>query len=178
MKKHRLNAIFLIGLIFFGGLAAGVIWFLYQDLTGQILDEDGESLGRTFEIIIAVLFGIVGSSYLYTFITMAKQYILHGGQAFELTERGIENTMVYIYVLAFFFVIPVKCIPWEAVKYVCPHGKGYEATIDIKKVKASWPVRLVLFTGYGFCHKFTKPKITEEELRLYGIKIKASFLDD
>lgn len=178
MKEHKLNAIFLVCFIAFGVVISLAIRVIYMSLTGQVHDENGEVLNKTIEIISSVLIAIVTSSYLYSFITMAKQYVLHGGQAFELTEREIENTMVYIYVLAFFFVIPVKCIPWEAVKYVCPHGKGYEATIDTKKVKSSLPAKLMLFTGYRFCHKFTKPKITEEELRLYGVKIKASFLDD
>lgn len=178
MKEHKLNTRFLICLIVLAVVVALAIRVVYMGLTGQIHDETGEAMDKSTDVILSTLIALVTSTYLYSLITMLRQYIFCFGNAFELTERGIEHTMVYMNLFALIFVIPVKCIPWEAVKYVSLDNKGYKASVDTKMVKANFLVRFALRLGYGFCYKFTKQNITEEELRLYGVKIKASFLDD
>jgi len=171
MNEHKLNAKFAICLAAIIVVILLAIRCIYMFFTGQIIDEKGESCGKVLDTVFGLLFSIIASSYIYSAITMLRQYIFHSGNAFELTERGIENTMVSINILAFIFVMPVKCIPWDAVKSVSPDGSGYDASVNIKKVKANFLAKLVLLTGYGFCNKFTKEKITEDELHLFGIEI-------
>ncbi len=95
------------------------------------------------------------------------QLLRHRGQLLELTERGIENTLVFLNLFAIVLVLPVKCIPWGAVKYA-DLGREPYIRVNTGKVNAGVIARLVLWVvGYHFCYSFVRPAVTAEEIKQY-----------
>ena len=175
MKEYKLNTRFLICLVLLLGVVALAVKVIYMMLTGQVLDENGEALGKGFEILISALIAIVISTYIYSAAVMLRQYIRFSGSAFELTHDGIENTMTCINLFAVILVFPVRCIPWEAVKCVRREADHYVAEIDTSQLKVNFLSKLILkISGYHFCNKFTKENVTEAELSRFGVRSETS----
>lgn len=168
MKEHKLNFRFAVCLGILAAVLMLVASFLYRLFSGEVIDESGTDV----PMIIKVLIAVIASTYLVSAITMLRQYIVNRGTAFELSDSGIGNTMVCVMLFAIILVIPVKCIPWEAVKCVYIEPDGYKAEIDTEKLNINFLSKLILkFSGYHFCNKFTKVSVTEEELLHHNVKV-------
>ena len=165
MKEYKLNTRFLICLVLLLGVAALAVKVIYMMLTGQVRDENGQVLTGGIEKLLPVLIALVISTYVFSAVIMLRQYIRFSGSAFELTDDGIENTMTCINLFAVILVLPVRCIPWEAVKRVRREADHYVAEIDTSQLKVNFLSKLILkSSGYHFCNKFTKENVTESEL--------------
>lgn len=167
MKLHKLNGRYLVCCLFLLSvliLAGRVIYMLVQ---GQVSDH-GKEMSSFITVIIIAVIALPVSTYVYSFIIMLKQYIKHKGNAYTLTQNGIENTLTFINLFAFIFVLPVKKIPWEAIKVIDNSEGFYQIRVSIKMIEASLLAKGIMFIrGYNFCYKFSSPYITNEEIGVH-----------
>ncbi len=117
--------------------------------------------------IFIVLFISVILSYIYSIIIMIIQMIKFKFQSLTLTDKGIENTFIFIYILAFILVIPVKFIAWSSVKKIDDTG-----SIDVKisgdNVKANFLAKKIINKrGFNFCNVFSKNPVTKEVVKSF-----------
>lgn len=167
-KEYKLNWRYWFFLILFSGvviLGASVVPNLFA---GEITDENGEPLGPAFSIIIGTLMTLVLCTYLITVFTLLRQLVVRRGRGLKITDTGIEDTMVFVNVFALVFVLPVRCIPWEAIKYYDKTDKGLYVRVNTKQVQAGFLARIILkILGYQFCQGFVKPDVTAEDIARY-----------
>lgn len=156
MITYKLNVKFLIFLIILILVLIMVGRVTYMWINDETTDE-----GDALEIMMPLIL-LISLSWLWSVIVMLRQYIVHKGRAFTLTEAGIENTLIVTIVFALIFVLPVKWIPWEAVTY----SDGEEKYIRVKRkyIRAGFLAKtFVALLGYQFCLGFTKPKMTRQD---------------
>lgn len=165
MKEYKLNwrywffLIFFISVLLIGGKA------IFMLFCGQVTMEDGTT-DLFFNRVMAVALLVVLSTYLVTVINLLKFLILHNGCGLSLTHQGIENTAVFINVMAFVLVLSVKLIPWEAVTYV--DDEDAYIRVNTKFIQAGFLAKIILkIFGFNFCYSFVKPKVTAEDLKPY-----------
>ncbi len=138
---------------------------VYMLLSGQVIDENGESFDGILAIIPSILIIIVCSTYLRTVLSLLKNVIKYKGKAFTIDNNGIHNTLTYINFLAFIFVLPIKFIPWSAVSYVDMSGGPMYIRVKVKECKMSLLAKLVVgIKGYAFCYTFKKGDLNENEI--------------
>ena len=143
-------------------LGAKVIFML---LNGEIMYED-EPMHKSVAILISIPLCVVLSNYVITSYTLLRQLIKFEKSVVTITPEGIENTLVFLNLFAFIFVLPVKLIPWEAVKYF--DEENTYIRVNTKLVKAGWFAKLLLLVlGYQFCYSFIKPNVKSEEITPY-----------
>lgn len=165
MNVYKLNAKFLFcfaALILALVLAGRVS---YSWLTDQITVEGEKGSALLLDIVMPLAL-LITLSWLWSAVVMLRQYAVHGGQAFTLTEEGIEDTLTFVIIFALIFVLPVKRIPWSAVTY----ADGEEGYLRAKRgpIQAGFLAKTVVaFRGYQFCHSFIKPKLTREDFDTY-----------
>lgn len=170
MKAFKLNwrfwffAIFLIVVCLFGAAAVRML------LRNEVALEDGP-MPPILSRFLAAFISVILLSYLYSSIVMLWQVFRYKGLGLTLTSAGIENTVVYINLLAFVIVAPVKLIPWEAVHYTDFDEKSPYARVRIRKVEAGLPAKAILFImGYHFCYGFVRPCVAVEDIQKYQHK--------
>lgn len=173
MKEYKLNWRFWFFFILFSVVVLIGIRVIYMMLTGQVVDENNEQIGFIFALFICFPLSLVLLTYLLSVISMGKLLIKNHGCGLKLTDAGIENTVVFFFIFAFAIIAPVKCIPWEAVKYYDydKEDKFPYIRINTKMVQAGFFAKLLLkLFGYQFCHSFVKPNVTDEDINLYKHK--------
>lgn len=170
MKEFKLNwrfwffVMFLIAVCLFGAAAVSML------LKNEVALEEGP-MPPVLSWFLAVLISVVLLSYLYSSIVMLWQTFRHEGLGLTLTPAGIENSVVYINLLAFIIVAPVKLIPWEAIHYTDFDEKTPYVRVRIRKVDAGFPAKAILFImGYHFCRGFVRPCVTVEDIQKYQHK--------
>ena len=165
MKEYKLGWRYWFFLILFSGvlLIGGKAVFML--FAGQVTMEDG-TIDLLFNRVMAVALSVVLLTYLITVINLVKFLVLHRGCGLSITYQGIENTAVFINVLAFVLVLPVKLIPWEAVTYV--DDEAAYIRVNTKFIQAGFLAKLILkIFGFNFCHSFVKPKVKLEDILVY-----------
>ena len=143
---------------------------LYMLFAGQVSFGDDLTAGENKFLCIfaAVILFFPLLSYLRSAWYLWLQLIRFKGAVITLTDRGIENTLVFTWLFAFVFIRPVKLIPWEAVKYYAPEDGHPYVRLRAKEVKAGWLARLILrLKGYIFLVSFVKPRVLSEDVEIY-----------
>ena len=143
---------------------------LYMLLAGQVSFVDDLTAGENKFLCIfaAVVLVFPLLSYLRSALCLWIQILRYKSAVITLTDRGIENTLVFTWLFAFVFIRPVKLIPWEAVKYYAPEDSHPYVRLRVKKVKAGWLARLILrLKGYIFLVSFVKPRVLSEDVEIY-----------
>ncbi|MBE6975293.1 MAG: hypothetical protein E7436_07365 [Ruminococcaceae bacterium] len=167
MKDYKAGWRYYFFLIFFAlasALGIRVIWML---LGGEVMDGD-EEMGRGMAIVLSVLIALAFSTYIETSVVMLWQLLRFHGSVLRITDNGVENTLVYVNVLAFVFVFPVKLIPWDAVKYADLEDEVPYIRLKTKEVDAGGLAKLILWIlGYQFCLPFVKPKVSSDDVKQY-----------
>lgn len=160
MKEYKLSTSYYIFIVFF--VAAGVLG-LYAGF--HMLIDNTDANGGEEGILLSVAFLILGTLYIIAGFTMLLQAIYYKGIGLKISKEGIGETLVFMNIFAFYFVMPVKFIPWDAVVKLGTE-KGYiMADIDASKVTAGSISKILLkLAGYGFCMSFVKPKVTREDI--------------
>lgn len=165
MRTFKLNAralVCLIALILVLVLVGRVTWMW---LHGEIVDAQEPGTAVALDVMMPIAL-VITSSWLWAAVVLLRQYLVHGGRAFTLTDAGIENTLTFVILFSFVFVLPVKCIPWEAVTYADPEEIYIRARR--KDIRAGfWAKTIVAVKGYSFCQGFCKPKMTRQEFEAY-----------
>ncbi len=142
--------------LFAGIIAYGIVFLL----TNTILMDD-EPMPFGLKLIFAVLFSVVEIGILNMVIRLWVRIFGKKG-AMTLTSRGIEDTFMIFTVFAFWTVLPIRCIPWEAIS---EFGKEENMLlVDASKLSsenAGFFARIMLRFG-GFSARVGK--ITEQEI--------------
>lgn len=164
--RHKAAWRYYFFLILFAGtsvLGLRAIWML---LNGEVMEEDGE-MSRGMAVFMSVIIGLVLSTYIETTLVLLLQLLRYGGCGLEITEKGVEHTLVWVNILCIILVLPVRCIPWEAVKYA-DFENGPYIRIRMKQVDAGLLAKAILWVlGYHFCYTFVKPAVSAEEVQRY-----------
>lgn len=168
MKEYKAGWRYYFFLIFFSlvsVLGSRVIWML---LNGEVLDGD-EEMSRGMAVFLTVMISLVLSTYIQTAATLLWQLLRFHGCALEITSVGVEHTLVYVNILAFVLVFPVRLIPWEAVRYADLEEDMPYIRVDIKRVEACKLAKLLLWImGFQFCVSFVKPRVTCEDVKPFA----------
>lgn len=152
----------LIALILALILVGRVTWSWLND---GITLEDGTDPGIALDVMMCLALA-VAASWLWSAAAMLRHCAAHGGSAYTLTAEGIEDALTCRIVLAFIFVLPVKCIPWEAVTYADAEVCYIRARR--KNIRAGFLARTaVAVYGFQLSHAFMKPKMTREQFDTY-----------
>ena len=143
---------------------------LYMLLTEGVSFGDDLTAGENKFLCIfaAVVLFFPLLSYLRSALCLWIQILRYKSAVITLTDRGIENTLVFTWLFAFVFIRPVKLIPWEAVKYCDTENSHPYVRLRVKKAKAGWLARLILrLKGYIFLVSFVKPRVLSEDVEIY-----------
>ena len=165
MTNHKLNTQFLIcliALLLILILVGRVTWSWLND---GITMEDGTDPGIGLDVVMCIAL-VISLSWLWSAIVMFRQLVKHGCRAFTVTEEGIENTLTFVILFAFIFVLPVKKIPWDNITYADDEDCYIRARR--KDIEAGFLAKtIVAVKGYSFCNGFIKPKMTREAFEKY-----------
>ena len=165
MKEYKAGWRYYFFLIFFflvSLMGIRVIWML---LNGEVLNGD-EEMSREMAIFLSVMMGLAFSTYIETAVALIWQLVRFRGCCLQITASGVENTLVYVNILAFVLVLPVKRIPWEAVKYADLDDQTPYIRVDPKQVEAGTLAKLLLkILGFQFALSFVKPQVTSEDVK-------------
>lgn len=143
---------------------------LYMLFAGQVSFGDDLTVGENKFLCIfaAVVLFLPLMSYARSSYYLWRQLIQYKGAVITLTDRGIENTLVFTWLFAFVFIRPVKLIPWESVKYYDEDDGHPYVRLHTKEVRARWLARLILrMWGFLFLHSFVKPHVSAEDVSAY-----------
>ena len=78
---------------------------------------------------------------------------------------------VIVILLGSIIVLPVRCIPWEAITCYVEEGNYPCIRVKIKQVQASVFAKVLLWImGYHFCYGFVKPQVAPEDIAKYEHK--------
>lgn len=170
--EHKVGWRYYFFLIFFGAASVLGCYAISMLLRGEVMDGDQE-MSRSMALFLSVGLTLAISTYIETTLILLWQLVRHDGCGMQITSKGVENTLVWVNVLCVVFVLPVRCIPWEAVKYTDFDDDPY-IRVDVKKVDTSPVARLILLAlGYSFLAGFVKPRVTVSEVERYAHRFSA-----
>ena len=164
MKQYKLNWKFWSFITFFGVLTALGFMVTSSMFSGGVVDENGEELG----LLIPVLMTLILSTWLISLVNLIRLYIKNKGCGMFITDKGIESTFVFGRVFAFIIALPVRLIPWEAIKE-CENEIGYwHIRVNKNEIEAGFLSKLIIsIVGFSFCKGFIKTEITEKDIEKY-----------
>ncbi len=156
-KKIYFSIMFLAALLF-----CTIFLFIREaaDL-GQILGNEG-SIG--FEIyLILLIFSLVCVVCFSSALVLIRQVVKFNNAAFSVDREGIHDTFVGIVFFALIIILPVRQIPWSAVREIKEENGKTHIKINRKDVVASPIAKLILGVfGFDFCHNATQ-RLNETE---------------
>ena len=167
MKHYKLNWRYWFFLIILSSVIILGAKGTHMLFTNQVTYYD-EEMSFLFSFAVGLIFSIVLLTYLISVISMISCFVKNKGCGLNITDIGIENTLVFVNLFAFVIVARVKTIPWEAIKYYdITDGKPY-IRVKTKEVEAGFFAKLILkVLGYSFCLSFVKPAVNPEDIELY-----------
>lgn len=150
--KAKLNSKFyVVSLLLLGAVALAGYGVLRLNMN-EILLKDGEPMGREIKMLISAVIGAVALSWTVSFFAMVRQMLL--GCAFRMNDDGIAMTLTAVRAGAFILVMPVRNIPYSAIKKVSDENGTFVLHIDKSKLDML-PVfrtfasgRYTLFAGF------------------------------
>lgn len=171
--KAKLNFKFYLVTLLLSAAVALIVWFVYGLLTERIALGGGEYFQAREQAIIAMLVCLIGSSWVFSLITLLRQILR--GYAFIADENGIHNTLTLKIVFSVILVVPVKNIPYSAVRYrtelysedeinqIADKFRKKRVTIttlalDKSKIDVAKPLRPFAGGMYTLCSGFTAEK--------------------
>ncbi len=175
MKTYKAGWRYFFFLFLFTAVTLMGARVLYMLSAGEVSFGDDLTAGenRFLCIITTAILFFPLLSYLRSAYYLWRQLIKFKGAVITLTDAGVENTLVFIWLFAFVFIRPVKLIPWEAVKYY-DRDDGYPyVRLHTKEVEARWLARLILkIQGFVFLYSFVKPRVPTADVEGYAHRFK------
>lgn len=160
MKEIKLGTMFYVFIALFAVVGVGAI---HMGLSLMVDDTDDQG------VIFSLLIILIAAGYVLSAVTMLMQVIFYKGIGLKLSEEGVSDTLVIVNVFAFFFVAPVRFIPWDALSEIKDEGRFVMALVDTSKVKANGFAKLLLkIFGYHFCIGYAKPRVTLEDIEAFN----------
>ncbi len=158
--KAKLNAKFyIVSALLFGIVMLGV-YGLYFLNANEILMDDAP-MDATTKTILSALIGVIVLSWALSLLAVIRQMVL--GYAFCIDDKGIHRTLTAVNVLAFIFIVPIKCIPYEAIECASVEGGILTLRIDKKKVDTLSVFRPFIRKEYHLFAGFTSD--TQEDIK-------------
>jgi len=150
-KSIYFSVIFLIGLVTFVGFT---IYKQYSE-SGSIFGLEDASAFEYWFIIAAV--GLICLVCLSSVFVLLRQITKFNNTAFTVDHEGIHDTFISVTIFAFILILPVKLIPWNAVKEIKNDDGDLSLEINRKEVVASPVAKIILgIFGYNFCRSSIK----------------------
>jgi len=125
----------------------------------EILMEDNTPMTDSTKIIFTVLLCIILLSGSISLLTLIKQIIM--GYGFKIDQNGIHNTATAFMVFSLIFVIPVKNIPFSAIRKISTEDDVLTLYIDKSKIDVLPFLRLFVSKKYRLFSGFIKEKPDE-----------------
>ncbi len=157
MFEKRLSKSIYFSVIFLIGLVAFVGFTLYKQYSesGTIFGFEDIS-GIEYWFIISLI-GLICLVCLSSVFVLLRQIIKFNNIAFTVDREGIHDTFVSIILFSFIIILPVKLIPWNAVKEIKKDDDKLSLEINRKEVVASPVAKIILgIFGYDFCKSAIK----------------------
>lgn len=107
------------------------VWFWSVN---EIMMEDAP-MSAEMKTLFAVLMALIVSSWTLSLFALFRQILV--GAAFTLDRNGIHTTATAIIVLAFIIVVPVKRIPFDAIRSLREEDGVLVATLDNRRSRSS-----------------------------------------
>lgn len=153
--KFYIVAVLLLGLVIFGWYG---VWFLNAN---TILMEDDTVMTPDTKLAITVIFSAIILTWTLSLLTVFSLAIK--GRAFTMDESGIHDTATGLLFLSLILIVPVRNIPYKAIKKVEKENGGIVIHIDKSKIDVNPMVRLFVRRQYSFFAGFTRVKTDEIE---------------
>lgn len=138
------------------------VWFV---ATQTITDEAGNEISSWLLVLLACLAAIVAGGCGNIALRMLPRLSRKRGYM-TLTDRGIEDTLVVFNLFAFWTVLRVRLIPWEAVRSVEDAEGVLSLQLDVRRLppgSTGWLATLLLRLGFPMSYA----KITKAELEQF-----------
>ncbi len=167
MKIFKMGAKTYFFLVLFAVVSSVALYFAYMSATGEISFEFkfGDASAN---LLICVLFLLVAISHLTSFVILLYQIIKNKNIAILIDENGMHNTFIFMMLGAAMLVLPVKQIPWEAVKEIKEEKGVCAVRVEPDMITANKIVKKYLKTSNFMCGQpFAKPMVTEEDIRQF-----------
>ena len=169
MFEKKLSKSIYFSILFLTALVGVLIYLLLNqspDLS-QILGFDRSSgFGYWFMLGFVVLISLVCLSSVFVLIRQVSKF---NNTAFTVDNEGIHDTYIGITFFALIIIVPVKLIPWNAVKELKSIDEIFNTgkihiKVNQKEVVASPVAKLLLrISGFNFCHGQTTTPLDESE---------------
>lgn len=169
MFEKKLSKSIYFSILFLTALVGVLIYLLLNqspDLS-QILGFDRSSgFGYWFMLGFVVLISLVCLSSVFVLIRQVTKF---NNTAFTVDNEGIHDTYIGITFFALIIIVPVKLIPWNAVKELKSNDEIFNTgkihiKVNQKEVVASPVAKLILsISGFNFCHGSTATSLDESE---------------
>ncbi len=170
MKRYKAAWRYYFFLILFTAVSLLGIWVFYMLFAGQVSfgDDLTSAENKFLSVFTIVALSLPLSTYALSAFRLWCQLIKYKGAVLTITEKGVENTLVFTWLLAFVFIKPVKLIPWESVTYYDNVDGAPYIRMKVKEVNAGWLARMILrLFGFMFHVTFIKPKVSEDDILPY-----------
>lgn len=177
MKNNKLGVNFLIGptlMIPFGIFAFFPIKMLFSN---EVVDESGEALGG-LGYLMGALLAVIMLSWLISGISAYVFYFKHKGKAFEITEEGVSNTIVFTKIITFIWYSEVKLIPWSSVTSYEKLDKIIDLEINTDEVECGKMAKLSLKKGYRFLFQYCKGTLSQEDVAFIEGHLQGKLISD
>jgi len=148
--KFYILTVLLLGIVILGWYGVCMIQ------KNEVLMEDGTPMSSEMRSLFSVLIGVVVSSWTLSLLTLFRQILI--GSAFSLDENGIHSTVTAVNVLAFIFVIPIRTIPYSAIREIKEEEGVTVLHLDKSLIEVSPFLKLFARKRYHLFAGFTKEK--------------------
>ena len=151
--RAKLNIRFYLFTAFFAGLTA-IGWYgIYFLNTNTIRMEDNTPMSDDMKLVFTVLLSVVVLSWTISVFVFLRQMFFK--QAFYMDKNGIQNTVTGVRIFAFILYVPIKEIPYAAIRNIKEDNGKIIAEIDKSQINTFWIFRPFVRKEYTFCNGFT-----------------------
>ncbi len=167
MKTFKMGIKTYFFLALFAVVSLVAFYFAYKSATGEISFEFKIG-GANANLFVSVLFLLVALSHFMSFVVVLINIFKNKNIALSLDSNGIHNTFVFVMFGAAMLVLPVKEIPWGAVKEIKEERGVCALRVDPDMIEANILAKKYLKSQSFMCGQpFVKPTVTEEDIRQF-----------
>ena len=154
--KAKLNIKFYVVFVLLLGIVILGLYGLYFLNTNTILVENGLPMDNQTKLLLSALIGVAVLSWTVSLFTLVRQILL--AQAFSIDKDGIHSTATAKILFALILVIPVRTIPYSAIKKVSKENGVLTLLLDKSQLDINPILRFFVSKRYCFFSGFTSVK--------------------
>lgn len=161
--KSKLNLKFYISSIVLSGMVALIWYALYFINTNEIMMEDAPMDSGT-KMFFSAAFCVVALSWTLSLFTVLRQWLR--GYGFYMDNDGICSTATAVNIFALIFIVPIRKIPYSAIKRMSYENGILTLHIDKSNIDVFPLFRIFVNKSYHFFHSFTSTEHDEIKAEL------------